>query len=177
MDMSTTLPTVGSEIACTQHASDVPLRVDVLGILRLDFTGILKYRVESTIDGGRGVNVKLAEFESSADSPVLGKVTISRRDADTPLGVLELVSDDPPRFKHTTFLDFEMTIEKPPGGGPPLVLANTKTMTLLNTSLTAFPPDQRVYQQQQPTDLAPVGSPNQVVAQLQQYPVTVTHTL
>jgi hypothetical protein len=33
-----------------------------------------------------------------------------------------------------------------------------------------------VYQLQQPIDLAPVGNPSQVVGQLQQFPVTVTHS-
>ena len=68
-----------------------------------------------------------------------------------------------------------MTVEKPPGGGPPLVLSNTKTATLINDSLTVFPPQGSVYQLQQPVDLAPVGAPSQVVATLQQFPVTVSH--
>ncbi len=55
------------------------------------------------------------------------------------------------------------------------MLSNTKTATLLNDSLTVFPPQGSVYQLQQPVDLAPVGAPNQVVAQLLQFPVTVSH--
>jgi hypothetical protein len=73
------------------------------------------------------------------------------------------------------FLDFTVTIEKPPGGGPPMQLSNTKTATLLNDKLTVFPPQGAVYQLQQPVDLAPVGTPAQVVATLLQFPVTVSH--
>ncbi|MGK3988478.1 hypothetical protein WME99_35875 [Sorangium sp. So ce136] len=38
-----------------------------------------------------------------------------------------------------------------------------------------FPPQGAVYQHQAPVDLAPVGAPSQVVAQLQQLPLTVSH--
>jgi hypothetical protein len=107
---------------------------------------------------------------------VLGKVTLSLADVDvTPLSLLEVVSNSPPTFRSTTFLDFKATIEKPPGGGPPLVLANTKTAKMLHSNLTVFPPQGSVYQLQEPVDLAPVGAPSQVVAQLLQFPVTVTH--
>ena len=171
------LPAIGLEIPCACHASDVPLRVDVLGVVRLDFKGGIKVRVEAMLSGGLGgVKLKVIGHEVSADSPVLGKVTISQADIDTtPLSLLEIIKTLPPTFRQTMYLDFTVTIEKPPGGGPPLVLANTKTATLLNNNLTVFPPQGAVYQLQAPVDLAPVGAPNQVVAQLQQFPVTVSH--
>jgi hypothetical protein len=56
-----------------------------------------------------------------------------------------------------------------------LVLSTTKTAALINPNLTRFPPQGDVYQLQAPVDLAPVDAPDQVVAQLQQFPVTVTH--
>jgi hypothetical protein len=73
------------------------------------------------------------------------------------------------------FLDFTVTIERPPGGGAPWVLSNTKTAQLLNDKLMRFPPQGDVYRLQEPVELAPVGAPDQVVAVLQQFPVTVTH--
>ncbi|WP_433933494.1 hypothetical protein AB3662_04035 [Sorangium cellulosum] len=107
---------------------------------------------------------------------MLGKVTIRRADIDvTPLSLLEIASDQPPKYRSTMFLDFTVTIERPPGGGPPLVLSNTKTARLLNDYLTAYPPQGDVYQLQGPVDLAPVGAPNQVVGALLQFPLTVTH--
>lgn len=171
------LPPIGLEIPCACHASDVPLRVDVLGIVTLDFKGGIKVRVEANISGGLGgVKLKVIGHEVSADSPVLGKVTISQADIDvTPLSLLELTKNLPPTFRQTMFLDFKVTVEKPPGGGPPMVLSNTKTAKLLNDNLTVFPPQGSVYQLQEPVDLAPVGAPNQVVAQLLQFPVTVSH--
>lgn len=175
--LSGLLPPIGLEIPCSCYAVNVPLQVNVLGIVTLDFKGGIKVRVEANLDSGLGgVRLKVIGHEVSADSPVLGKVTISQSDVDvTPLSLLELISNLPPTFRQTMFLDFNVTVEKPPGGGPPLVLSNTKTATLLNDKLTVFPPQGSVYQLQQPIDLAPVGAPGQVIAQLLQFPVTVSH--
>jgi hypothetical protein len=171
------LPPIGLEIPCSEYAVNVPLQVNVLGVITLDFKGGIRHRIEANLGGGLGgVKMRIIGFEVSADSPILGKVTISQADVDTtPLSLLEVIGNMPPKFRQTTFLDVTMTVEKPPGGGPPMVLSNTKTMTLLNDSLTVFPPQGSVYQLQQPIDFAPVGSPGQVVATLLQYPVTVSH--
>jgi hypothetical protein len=171
------IPPIGLEIPCSCYAVNVPLQVNVLGLVTLDFKGGIKVRVEANLGSGLGgVKLKVIGHEVSADSPILGKVTISQADIDvTPLSLLELISNLPPTFRQTMFLDFTVTVEKPPGGGPPLVLSNTKTAQLLNDKLTVFPPQGSVYQLQQPVDLAPVGAPTQVVAQLLQFPVTVSH--
>lgn len=170
------LPAIGVEIPCSCHAADTPLRVDVLGVLRLDFKGGIRVRVEANIrEGLGGVRLKVIGHEVSADSEVLGRVTISQADIDTtPLSLVEIIGNSPV-FRQTMFLDFTVTVEKPPGGGPPLMLSNTKTATLVSGTLSTFPPQGDVYQLQEPVDLAPVGSPNQVMAQLQQFPVTVSH--
>lgn len=177
MSSSGLLPPIGIEIPCSVYAVNVPLRVDVLGIITLDFKGGILARVEANITGGLGgVRLQVLGFEVSADSPVLGQVTMSRADIDvTPLSLLEIIKQNPLTYRATTFLDFTVTIEKPPGGGPPLVLSNTKTATMVNYNLTAFPPQGSVYQLQEPVDLAPVGAPGQVVAQLLQFPSTISH--
>lgn len=171
------LPPIGLEIPCSSYGVNIPLNVHVLGLITLDFKGGITERVEENLSGGLGgLKLRVIGFEMSADSPVLGKVTISQADVDTtPLSLLEVIKTLPPTFRHTRYLDFTMTIEKPPGGGPPLVLSNTKTAVVVNNNLPQYPPRGNVYQLQQPVDLAPVGAPNQVVAQLQQYPTTWTH--
>jgi hypothetical protein len=171
------LPTLYAEIPCSCYAVNVPLQVNVLGLITLDFKGGITVRVEGNLrEGLGGVRLRVIGHEVSADSPVLGRVTISQADIDvTPLSLLEIIKTLPPTFRQTMFLDFTVTIEKPPGGGPPLVLSNTKTAALINNKLMQFPPQGAVYQLQAPVDLAPVGAPDQVVAQLQQFPVTVTH--
>jgi len=171
------LPPIGLEIPCSCYAVNVPLKLDALGILSLDFKGGIRVRVEDRLGAGLGgVLLKVIGFEMSADSPVLGKVTLSQADVDTtPLGRLEFVGNLPPVFRHTLFLDLAVIVARPPGGGPPAALSNTRTATLLNGNLTVFPPQGSVYQLQQPIDLALVGAPGQVVAQLLQFPVTVSH--
>ncbi|MDC3962302.1 hypothetical protein [Polyangium jinanense] len=161
----------------TMYAVSVPLQVNVLGIVTLDFKGGIRVRVEENLSAGLGgVKLKIIGHEVSADSPVLGRVTLSQADIDTtPLSLLELVSALPPKFRNTIFHDFTFTIEKPPGGGPPLVLRNTKTAALVNDNLTTFPPQGSVYHLQQPIDLAPVGAPTQVIATIQAMAFTVSY--
>ncbi|MFH9552689.1 hypothetical protein [Streptomyces sp. NPDC017435] len=171
------LPPIGLEIPCSGYAVDVPMKFDELGLVTLDFKGGIKVRVEANIVGGLGgVKLKIIGEEYSADHPALGHMTLSQADTDaTPLSLLEVLGNMPPKFKNTLFHDFTLTIEKPPGGGPPLVLSNTKTMTTLNDNLTVFPPQGSIYQLQQPVEFAPVGEPSKVVAQLLQFPMTRSH--
>jgi hypothetical protein len=171
------LPPIGLEIPCSCYASSVPLQVNVLGLVTLDFRGGIRVRVEENIAAGLGgVRLRVIGHEVTADSPVLGTVTISQSDIDTtPLSLLELIHN-PPVFRQTMFLDFTVTVEKPPAGQGPLVLSNTRTATLINDNLTNFPPQGDVYQLQEPIDLAPPDSPDQVLATLQQFPVTVSHS-
>lgn len=171
------LPPIGLEIPCSCYAVNVPLEVNILGIIRLDFKGGIRVRVESNLrEGLGGLRLRVIGHETSAESPQLGRITISQADIDTtPLSLLEIISQLPPKFRQTMLLDFTVTIEKPPGGGPPLVLSNPKTAALINDNLPVFPPQGHVYQLQEPVDLVPVNAPNQVVAQLRQFPVTVTH--
>ena len=177
MSMLGLLPPIGLEIPCSMYAVNVPLQINVLGLISLDFKGGIVYRTEANLASGQGgVKLKVIGFEMSADSPVLGKVTLSQADTNTtPLSLLEIISTLPPKFRITNFLDVTVTIEKSPAGGPPLTLANTKTMTLLNDNLTVFPPQGSVFQLQQPVDLAPVQAPSQIIGTLQQFPVTVSH--
>ena len=171
------LPSIGSEFPCSGYAINVPLQLDVLGIITLDFKGGITVRGEENLrEGLGGVRLRVISAEVSADSPVLGRVTISQADTEvTPLSLLQVTSNLQRTFRNTIYLDLTVTIDNPPGGGPPLVLSNPRTAELLNDSLTVFPPQGQVYQLQEPVDLAPVGVPDNVIAQLLLFPVTVTH--
>ena len=171
------LPPIGLEIPMSCYAVNVPLRIDVLGLVTLDFKGGIKVRVEANHAAGLGgVKLKIIGYEMSADSPILGKVTLTQANSDaTPLSLLEITAVSPLTFRNTIFHDFKLTVEKPPSGGSSLVLSNAKTAALVNDKLTVFPPQGAVYQLQAPVDLAPVGAPNQVVGQLLLFPVTFSH--
>ncbi|TKC99767.1 hypothetical protein [Polyangium fumosum] len=160
----------------SMYAVNVLFRVDDLGEVTLDFKGGLKVRVEKTISSGLGgVMLKIIGHEVSADHPVFGKVTLSQADIDTtPLSPLELVKQLPPTFQNTIYHDFKCTFGWWPGGGS-MVLRNTKTAALVNNALTVFPPQGSVYHLQEPMDLAPLGSPDKVVATFKEMHFTVTH--
>jgi len=171
------LPSVGLEIPCSMYALNVPLQIDALGLVTLDFKGGITVRVEGNLrEGLGGIRLRIIGHEVSADSPELGTVTLSQSDIDTtPLSLLEITKTLPPTFRNTIFHDLTLTIEKPPGGGEPWVLSNTNPFVLIHENLTRFPPQGDVYQLQKPVEFAPVGAPDQVVAQIQQFPLTVTH--
>ncbi|MFJ2193923.1 hypothetical protein ACIOJE_39260 [Kitasatospora sp. NPDC087861] len=171
------LPPIGLEIPCSGYSVNVPLKLDALGLVTLDFRGGIRLRIEANIASGLGgVRMRIIGEEYNADHPTLGRVTLSQADVDTtPLSLLEVIGNMPPKFKNTLFHDFTLTIENPPGGDGPLVLTNTKTMTTLNSNLTVFPPQGTVYQLQEPVEFAPPGTPDQVVAQLLQFPITMSH--
>ncbi|UQA55544.1 hypothetical protein [Polyangium aurulentum] len=170
------LPPIGLEIPCSMHAVDVPLRVEGLGVVTLTFKGGIKVRVEANLPGGLGgIKLRVIGYEMTADSPVLGRVTLCQADTEvTPLSLLELVKSLPPTFRNTIFLDVTLTFEKPPAGVP-RVLSNPKTMALVNENLPMFPPQGSVYQLQAPVDFAPPDAPTRVLAQLQAFPATVSH--
>ena len=127
------LPAIGGEYPFTKYASKVKLRVNVIGELELEFKGGIKFYVAKNLErglGGRMLTVR--GYEVSADSSEIGKITISQSDIDTtPPSLLE-VTDLLPIFCETMILDFTMTVEKPPGGGPPMQLSNSKPMKLVS---------------------------------------------
>ncbi|MCX4239332.1 hypothetical protein [Paraliomyxa miuraensis] len=155
----------------------MPLKIEPLGVVTLDFKGGWKVRVEKNFEGGLGgVWLKFLHMEFDADSEMFGRVTISQdEDAADPLSPLQVVRQLPPTFSNTLQVSIKLTIEKPPGGGPPLVLAGKNLFTQLNDRLTVFPPQGAVYQLQHPVEFTPVGQPDEVRAQLLQFPATVSH--
>lgn len=169
------LPAIGGEYPFTKYASKVKLRVNVIGELELEFKGGIKFYVAKNLErglGGRMLTVR--GYEVSADSSEIGKITISQSDIDTtPPSLLE-VTDLLPIFCETMILDFTMTVEKPPGGGPPMQLSNSKPMKLVSNYLTEFPHQGAPFTLVEPVDLAPVGSPEQIVATITEFPVMVT---
>ncbi|WP_106088404.1 hypothetical protein [Enhygromyxa salina] len=153
------------------------MKLDTLGVVSLDFKGGWKVRVEKRLEAELGgVELKFIGLRFTADSPVLGEVTLTQNEeASDPLSPLEIVKTQPPLFRNTLHTSVNVTIEKPPGGGPPLALAGTELFTQINNQLTVFPPQGAVYQLVKPVDLAVVGEPSKVVAQFLQFPATISH--
>ncbi|MFI6850025.1 hypothetical protein OG535_40070 [Kitasatospora sp. NBC_00085] len=113
----------------------------------------------------------------TAYTEALGKVVLSwANSGSTPLSEVRILDETASTYLSTWYLDWTMTIEKPPGGGAPMELASTKTAALVGDRLTDFPPQGGKYQLQQPVDFAPVGAPGQVILSLQQLASTVSYS-
>ena len=100
----------------------------------------------------------------------------------TPLSLLEIISIVPPIYRQIMFLDFTVTIEKPPDSARrhwasrrrwccrtrrrPCWSTPTSRSSRRWATFTSF---------SNPSTSRLLGDPSQVLAQLQQFPVTVTH--
>lgn len=168
----------GDELACELEATEVPLTIEGVGEVTLDLAGATTLRVEDNPPDTDGVDVSVPTFELRTETPGLGIVTITMTESDDPPPVSEITegqSTDAAGVEHAMQLNLTVTVESPPEGGEPLVLTSTRPASFLSRSLTGFPPQGDVYQLQQPIDLTPVGDPSRVMAQLSQFPVTVSH--
>src|SRR5690348_16835381 len=54
LSLDSLLPPIGLEIPCSMYAANVPLQVNVLGVIQLDFKGGIKYRAEANVGAGLG---------------------------------------------------------------------------------------------------------------------------
>lgn len=171
------LPPVGLEIPIRGQAANVPLKINGMGVVTLDFQGTFMVRVEENLAGGLGgVRMRVIRFRMTADHDDLGMVGLAGTNEDTtPLSLLEVLSTMPPTFRSTLYLNWELTTSRPAGGNGPLTLATTQTAALINDQLTVFPPQGALYQLQQPADHAPANNPGQVTATLLEFPVTLSH--
>ncbi|HEV2345987.1 MAG TPA: twin-arginine translocation signal domain-containing protein [Actinocrinis sp.] len=149
------LPAAGVEIPCSCYAANVPLKINT-GIVNLDFKGGIRVRVET--NNTDGLKLSIVGHRVTAQSPVLGTVTIEQSNASvTPLSLLRMGSTFPPSPEMLMFLSFTLTISNPPGGGGPLVLTTTQPGQLLATNVLNFPPVNQGYNLSSPIPLTPVS--------------------
>lgn len=170
--------TAGDELACELEATQVPLTIEGVGDVTLDLAGATTLRIEDNPPDTDGVDVSVPAFELRTETPELGVVTITMTESDDPPPVSEITegqSTGTAGVEHVMQLNLTVTIAAPPEGGEPLVLTSTRPAGFLSRSLTGFPPQGDVYQLQEPVDLAPVGDPSQVTAQIMRFPVQVSH--
>ncbi len=170
--------TGGDELACELVAEQVPLTIDGVGEVALDLTGATTLRVEDNPPDTDGIDISVPAFELRTETPELGLVTITMTESGDPPPASEVTegsSSATAGVEHVMQLDLTVTVANASEGGEPMVLMSTRTARFVNSNLAGFPPQGAVYQLQAPIDLAPVGGSGQVVAQLMQFPVTVSH--
>ncbi|GAB3652866.1 hypothetical protein [Glycomyces tarimensis] len=108
----------------------------------------------------------------------LGEITIEQGDFETtPESLVKMISQSPPKWEQTMFLDFTMTIERPPETAAeqvrePLVLS-TKEPGKLIGQLDNFPPKGEIYQLENPIKLVIPDNPEETIAQIDKFPVKV----
>ena len=171
--------------------SYVPLQVNVLGLVKLNFKGEIRVRVEAALPpslslGGvlGGVHLRVIGLEVSADSPVLGRVTISQRDIDvTPLSLLEIISIDPADLSADDVSGFHGDDREAARRRARRHWASRRRWCCRTRRRPCWStPTSRSFRRwapftsfSNPSTSRLLGDPSQVLAQLQQFPVTVTH--
>jgi hypothetical protein len=180
-----TPPPVGAEIPCSCLALNTPLTVQA-ATLTVDFRGEIRIRVSASnpLDPW-SLRLKVIGHRVRAQDDTLGEITIEQADTEvTPDSLLTMVSQYPPRWEQTMFLDFTLTIERPPeetmrralGVQPrqsePLVLT-TKNPGKLVGQLSEFPPRGELYRLQNPIDLVLPDNPDETIASIDKFPVKV----
>ncbi|WP_166677835.1 twin-arginine translocation signal domain-containing protein [Amycolatopsis arida] len=185
-------PPVGAEIPMSMLAVEVPLRVGSMSV-EVDFEGEIRFRVtEADAADPWNLTLEVIAFGMAGrhedgnrvtQDHSLGQITIEQSDTeDTPDSLLKMVSQTPPRWEQTMFLDFTMTIENPPPDLPggrrshtpePLVLS-TKEPAKLIGELDNFPPKGEPYQLANPIQLVLPDNPEQTIASVDKFPVKVS---
>ncbi len=155
-------PPVGKELVLPVAVAGVPIMLGGQQFVR-NFTGSITGSVEDPDPlTPNKWKVEILEFHLTSPAGTqrrqdLGRISIDGIQDTTPDGVLEMTQQFPPKFVHTLFLEFTMTIESPPQGrmraaAEPLVLT-TKSPGKLVGQLDSIPPQGAPYQLQNPIEL------------------------
>ncbi|MFJ8082765.1 twin-arginine translocation signal domain-containing protein [Streptomyces sp. NPDC096205] len=149
------LPPLGTDIACSMYAANVPLKLNVLGALTLDFKGGINMTVRSSGPDGvvfevEGFRVEADTSPSTPDSGTLIAMTMANA-TQTPLSVLQ---PSPGGEELEMLIHLPLTLEV-------IDKANAETLSMLSTDPTKhatlratdvkqFPPVNQLYTLQEP---------------------------
>jgi hypothetical protein len=184
------LPAVGTEIAGSYGAANVPLQINT-GIVNLDFKGGIRVRVETS--GADGLRMSVIGQQATGTIPNQLSVSIEQADTElTPLSVLYIPqTPSAPAWRELTgpqllalapqmlmYLDFTLTVTWLDGSGkPPLTVSTLEPAKLLATNVLQFPPINLPCKLQAPIPLgAPGSDPANAPVKLQTFQVTVNAT-
>ncbi|MGY5002842.1 hypothetical protein [Streptomyces griseus] len=155
------LPPVGVDIPCSMYASNVPLQLNILGALVLDFKGGINLTVRTSKEDGIVLEVQgfRVEADLSPKTPQSGTlIAITTANATlTPLSALQIAGAGGLEMLIHLSLVFS-TIDK--ATGTETVIAATdpkKYATLRAADVKAFPPVNQQYTLQVPVKLYPQG--------------------
>ncbi|MGW0425258.1 twin-arginine translocation signal domain-containing protein [Streptomyces sp. NPDC003015] len=151
------LPPVGVEVPCSMYAANVPLKLNSLGALTLDFKGGINFKVLTTNTAGLVLEVLGFRMEadlspSTPDSGTL--VSLEQLNATlTPLSSLQASPSGGMEMLVRLSLTTQV-IDKATGETVLLLSTDpTKYATLKATDVKAFPPVNQPYTLQEPVQL------------------------
>jgi hypothetical protein len=168
-----TLPTPGTAVAL---AEDGDMVLECNGALhRFEVVGTGQIRVGDKVAGDQPTAVvqTVAEQLTGYEAD-LGTVTVSEKAPAAGEFVAPGVGRE---FPAAQSLAQDLTVSmqhSPCGGGQPATFASKTAFPLLNTDLTAFPPQNAVYLMANPVELDDVANPSGPSVMLTEFPMTVT---
>lgn len=155
------LPPIGVDIPCSCYGANVPLKINILGALTLDFKGGINVCVRTSSTEGLVLEIQghRVEADTSPGTPNSGTlIAITMSNATiTPLSVLEVVGSG--GLQMLVYLSLTIEVIDKATGETTLMLSTdpTKYATLKATDVKAFPPVNQLYKLQEPVKLYPQG--------------------
>ncbi|MFC7220975.1 twin-arginine translocation signal domain-containing protein [Streptomyces polyrhachis] len=155
------LPPIGVDIPCSCYGANVPLKINILGALTLDFKGGINVCIRTSTPEGiiveiQGHRVEADTSPSTPNSGTLIAITMSNATL-TPLSVLEALGSGGLQMLIYLSLTVEI-IDKATGETIGMFSTDpSKYATLKATDVKAFPPVNQLYTLQEPVTLYPMG--------------------
>ncbi|MFG3509417.1 hypothetical protein ACGF5F_28390 [Streptomyces sp. NPDC047821] len=154
------LPPIGVDIPCSMYGANVPLKINILGALTLDFKGGFNTTVRTSSTDGIILEVQSfrVEADTSPSTPSSGTlIALAKSNATTaPPSVLHIASSGGLEMLLRLPLTVEV-IDKATGETHMrLATAPTEHATLRAADVRQFPPVNQLYGLQDPVQLYPV---------------------
>ncbi|MEU5583007.1 hypothetical protein ABZ791_36035 [Streptomyces huasconensis] len=152
---------IGVDIPCSMYGANVPLKIDLLGVLTLDFKGGFNTTVRTSSTDGIILEVRSFRVEAdiSPSTPGSGTlIAVSMSTATTaPRSVLQAISSGGLEVLLHLPLTVEV-IDKATGGTHALLAtAPTQHATLRAADVQQFPPVNQLFTLQEPVQLYSAG--------------------
>jgi hypothetical protein len=167
------LPAPGTAVALTEDGDMV---LECNGVIhRFEVLGTGQVRVGDRVAGQQPTVVVWTEAEQlTGYDAELGTITVSEK---TPAAGDFVAPAAGREYPAAQSLAQDLTVSmqhSPCGGGQPATFATRAAFPLLNTDLTAFPPQNEVYLMKDPVELTDVANPSGPSVTLTEFPLTVT---
>lgn len=167
------LPASGTAVSL---AEDGDMVMECNGVLhRFEVLGTGQLRVGDRLAGTQpAVAVQTVAEQLTGYDAVLGTVTVSEK---APVGGSFVAPAAGREFPAAQSLAQDLTVSmqhSPCGGGQPATFATKAAFPLLNTNMTAFPPQNAVFLMVDPVELTDVANPSGPSVALTEFPLTIT---